>query len=119
VSGPYVEQTAEPGEAATRVRDEVSALREYLKWLASYAAIPGDSAFDRRLEMARAAVDRVAALVAAAEERGARAERERIVSGLRRFADAEQQIAKLTRSGYTIASTVRWAAERVAKDELS
>jgi hypothetical protein len=58
VSGPNVEQA------------EVAALRDYLTWLAGYAAIPGDSAFDRRLKMARQTVDRVAALVAAAEERG-------------------------------------------------
>ena len=84
MSGPYVEQTAEPGEAATT--DE--ALSVPCVWCDADAGEPCKRlATDEIRDIPHASrlrtVPIVAALVAAAEERGARAERERCAAELR------------------------------------
>src|SRR5690242_5264491 len=77
-SGPYVEQTAEPGEAAKGVELVTEEIEDRF-W---EAAAPGPLAAGDGIgsgEVRRGLIAVAAALVAAAEERGAAKERERLL----------------------------------------
>ena len=81
MSGPYVEQTAEPGEAAKGVELVTEEIEDRF-W---EAAAPGPLAAGDGIgsgEVRRGLIAVAAALVAAAEERGAAKERERIAAEL-------------------------------------
>ena len=78
MSGPYVEQTAEPGEAAKGVELVTEEIEDRF-W---EAAAPGPLAAGDGIgsgEVRRGLIAVAAALVAAAEERGAAKERERLL----------------------------------------
>lgn len=78
MSGPSVEQTAEPGARTTLSEEEWQQFRAAV--VAAFAPYDGDP--DGWAELIAPALDsHVAALVAAAEERGAAKERERAAKG--------------------------------------
>lgn len=82
MSGPNVEQTAEPEEAAEDGRWE-----DIRKWAECFRGTPAEESWI----FIFAEFDRLRAEVAAAEERGARAERERIAAAIEK--DQREELA--------------------------